>query len=117
MRTTSALCVMMMATSVSAGPISKFGDREPNASFVTSRAAGDIERCLIDVDGVMAPHVYRQPDRPDAVQIIYPGGFPAGVKSVARVDLADAAAGTKVSIWTSPDIKLQKLSDCATSPS
>lgn len=78
------------------GPISKFDGEAPNIDTVSPRAMFEIERCLLDMDGQPIPYVYRQPDRPDEVRLIwtYPNGITGG-----RADLARHGEGTRVRIW------------------
>lgn len=84
---------------VGAGPISKFDDRAPVADYVSPKALPDIERCLIDMAGWLAPNVYRQPDRPNQVTLLWiAGGTGAGL-AAARIDLTQTADGTKVRSW------------------
>lgn len=88
------------------GPISKFSDRAPAYEGETERKLEDVERCMIDMRGQLAPSVYRQPDRPDAVTLIWtvPNGQTAG-----RVDLARVPTGTKVVAWLS----VKQITSCA----
>lgn len=80
------------------GPISKFASRAPDAVIVTRRPSGDIERCLIDAEGRLPPLVYRQPDNPDEVTIVWTG--PNGLAQ-ARIDIRRAGAGSKITSWSS----------------
>lgn len=100
------LTAMLIATTAQAGPISKFSERAPAQDFVSSRKLEDVERCLIDMKGWLVPNVYRQPDRPDAVTIIWTGvnGLAGG-----RVDLARQASGTKLTAW----MPAKQIADCA----
>jgi hypothetical protein len=92
----------MLAASASqagAGPISKFDNRPPVGEYETSRSVEEIERCLIDMDGWLAPNVYRQPDRPNEVTLLWiSGGTPAGT-AAARIDLRKTASGSHAKSW------------------
>lgn len=91
------------------GPISQFDHRPPVADYVTSRALEDVERCLIDLDGWGAPSVYRQPDAPDKVTLIwFKGGTFAGLAN-ARLDLERMTTGTRVRSW----MPAKQAKDCA----
>lgn len=79
------------------GPISKFAARTPDAIIASQRSIGDVERCLIDSDGRLPPIVYRQPDKPDDVTIIWTG--PYGLAQ-ARADIHREGAGSKITSWT-----------------
>jgi hypothetical protein len=92
----TAFCV---AGAAAQGPISKFGEKAPVAEYRSASRLEDIERCLIDMEGWLAPNVYRQPDRPDQVTLLWiAGGMYAG-KAAARVDLVRDGAGTRVKSW------------------
>jgi len=82
-----------------AGPISKWDTRAPDYRYVSSAKMFDVERCLIDTEGWPASMVYRQPDRPDIVTIIYvePDG-----KTRARIDLVKKDDGLHVTAWAGP---------------
>lgn len=82
-----------------AGPISKFDTKPPVGEYDTAQKLEDIERCLIDMDGWLAPNIYRQPDRPDDVTLVWiSGGMPAGT-AAARIDLKRTSSGTHVTSW------------------
>lgn len=84
-----------LAGAANAGPVSKFEKKEP-VNLRSQRPAGDIERCLIDLDGWLAPNVYRQPDRPGQTTLLW--STHEGV-SVARVDLEQIDGVTAVRAW------------------
>ena len=78
-------------------PISKFDSRTPDLEMASKRTLNDIERCLIDAEDWPAPNVYRQPDRPNEVTLIWPNQWPF---TYARVDLTRGPdGGTKVRSW------------------
>lgn len=88
-----------MQAAVAEGPISKFNEKAPVADYRSGRKMEDIERCLIDMDGWLAPNVYRQPDKPNEVTLLWiTGGLSAG-KAAARVDLLREPGGTHVRSW------------------
>lgn len=92
------LCgALLLAPEVSmsaGGPISKF-DGKPHLALRSEKSAADLERCLIDLPNFQAPSIYRQPDRPTDVTIIWKGGD----VSVARIDLKQTAEATLISAW------------------
>ncbi|WP_404713201.1 hypothetical protein [Sphingomonas sp. MMS24-J13] len=92
-----------------AGPISKFEDRSPTADFDSAAKSGDIERCLIDLEGMNIPRVFRQPDRPDRVTIVWQVAGYMSAPLTDRVDLIDAPAGTHVRAW----FNRKRLDQCA----
>ncbi|MCC4232654.1 hypothetical protein LL253_08115 [Sphingobium soli] len=94
-----------------AGPISKFDNRDPVGEYDTDLPLEDVERCLIDMEGWLAPNVYRQPDRPNRVTIIWiSGGVSAGL-SAARIDLSKATKGTHVVSWMTAKQALRCFAD------
>ncbi|WCT73921.1 hypothetical protein PQ455_01425 [Sphingomonas naphthae] len=84
---------------IGAGPISKFDDHGLSADYVSRAKLEDVERCLMDMKGWLIPNVYRQPDRPDDVMLIWIGGGLAGGIAAARVDLRREIAGTHIRSW------------------
>lgn len=82
-----------------AGPISKFDAKAPIADYVSTASLEQIERCLIDMDGWLAPNVYRQPDRSDQVTLLWIAGGSLNGTAAARVDLKREAMGTHVRSW------------------
>lgn len=78
------------------GPISKFASRTPDAVIASQRPVEDVERCLIDTDGRLPPVVYRQPDKPDDVTIVWTG--PNGLAQ-ARVDIHRVGSGSQITSW------------------
>jgi len=97
---TAVVAIAFCAPSAQAqGPISKFDEKPPVAEYRSANSLEDIERCLIDMEGWLAPNVYRQPDRPDQVTLLWiAGGMYAG-KAAARVDLVRDGTGTQVKSW------------------
>jgi hypothetical protein len=96
---------MILAFSIAAmalaaeGPISKFQSRPPVIERRSARSVGDIERCLIDLPGVPLPNVYRQPDRPNKVTIIWIANGQFNGTAIARADLEGEEGGTNVRLW------------------
>ncbi len=82
-----------------AGPLSKFEGKKPDAEIVSAKEIGDIERCLIDLSGVPAPNVYRQPDRPDDVTILWLANGAFNGTALGRADLHRTPRGTQVKLW------------------
>lgn len=93
-----------------AGPFAKFESRPAIEEFETLTKMEDVERCLIDIDGMLAPNVYRQPDRPDQVRILWIAGAPYAGVAGARIDLKRSAkGGTSVKSW----LKSRQVRVCA----
>ncbi len=84
---------------VEVGQVAKFNGRSPQAAYVTAAKLEDVERCLIGVGS--PPQIYRQPDRPDDVTIVWTASGVAAGSAAARVDLKRDAAGTRVTSWFS----------------
>jgi hypothetical protein len=89
------MLILLLPSQVSAGPISKFDGKIPKIDIVSQIPISDIERCLIDLDGHPAPQVYRQPDRPDQVRLLWQVRW----DTVDRADLSSTTGGTSVKIW------------------
>lgn len=80
-----------------AGPISKWDQRAPDATFTSGGAIGDIERCLIDMNGIGGiPHVFGQEDRPGQRMIVWQND---DMDTTARIDLRATQSGTLITIW------------------
>ena len=78
------------------GPISKWDSKQPDYEYVSDVSIGDAERCLIDADGLTAPMVYKQADRPGVTRIIYMA--PNGIAGI-RIDLVAKDDGLHVTAW------------------
>ena len=116
---TVLLFAALLSTSTAAiaanGPFAKFDDR-PYEGYKSTLFIFDIERCLIDTPG-WAPQVYRQPDRPDFVQLLWvsQSDYVGGAK--VRVDLEKVDGGTKVKAWPSSTfLTPSQLFKCAPKP-
>lgn len=94
MRIAALFTVALIAAPVSAGPLSKFDAKPPSLVLSVAIALPDLERCLLDAD--TAPFVYRQPDRPDDVTLVWTMGN--GV-ALSRVDLHRAGQATEIWSW------------------
>lgn len=102
---------MMMAAiaALNAGPIAKFETRTPVAEYDTSAKLEDVERCLIDLAQGPAPSVYRQPDRPDDVMLIWFKAPEVGSGIVYRLDIHRTATGAHIRSW----MPAKQAIDCA----
>jgi hypothetical protein len=86
------------------GQVAKFDAKQPLADYETPAKMEDVERCLISV--LAPPQVYRQPDRPKEVMIVWPGtGLSAG-SAAGRVDLTSRGSRTHVRAWIAKSIVL-----------
>lgn len=106
----TAVLAFPAAAAADESPISKFDSKPLKAEYVSPAGIFDIERCLIDLQAFV-PQVYRQPDRPDEVMIVWAGQSLPGIAN-SRVDLKRVAGGTAVRSWVS----LEKVSRCAPKP-
>lgn len=86
-----------LAAITTAGPISKFQDDEPDVKTNSVVSLFDLERCLTDMDGWPVPFIYRQPDKPDEVNILWV----VNAKTVGRAYLKKFSDGVEVTIWNS----------------
>lgn len=62
---------LISTSALLAADIGKLNQREPDITVTSNKTIFEIERCIIEIDGVGIPSVYRQPDRPDKTQIAY----------------------------------------------
>ncbi len=82
------------------GQVAKFDGRRPDAEYATAAKLEDVERCLIRV--ASPPQVYRQPDRPNEVTLVWTAGGVSASSAAGRVDLRrQSGAATKVVSWLS----------------
>lgn len=81
------------------GPISKWDSKKPDYEYVSDISIDAAERCLIDADGLTAPMVYKQADRPGVARIIYM--TPNGIAGI-RIDLVNKDEGLHVTAWEAP---------------
>ena len=81
------------------GPLSKFSDHKVEAEYDSATLSGDVERCLLDLTKPGLPLVYRQPDRPADVTLIWSAKGPFSATATWRVDLHAQASGTHVRSW------------------
>ncbi len=80
------------------GQVAKFDGRKPDAAHDTVAKMEDVERCLIRA--VSPPQVYRQPDKPDEVTIVWIAGGLSSGEASGRVDLRrNDNGGTSVRGW------------------
>ncbi|WP_294191122.1 hypothetical protein [uncultured Sphingomonas sp.] len=79
------------------GQVDKFETRSADLDYASASSLGDIERCLIRV--AAPPQVYRQPDRPDDVTIVWAGVSVSAGNASARVDLRRNNGATQVPAW------------------
>ena len=91
-------CLLGMAATIAvAGPISKFDDDTPDINTISSVGMFDLERCLTDGDGWPVPFIYRQPDRPLEMNMLWV----INAKTVGRAYLKTVPSGVVVKIWNS----------------
>lgn len=94
---TIGIAASLIAASGHSGPISKWDSREPDASFTSAVGMADLERCLIDMNGIGGiPHVYSQADRPQQRLIVWQND---DMDTTARIDLSEEGSRTKIVIW------------------
>lgn len=79
------------------GQVAKFDGRSPDAEYVSTTRLEDVERCLIRTGS--PPQVYRQPDRPDEVTLVWTAGGVSSGNAAGRVDLKKVDGGTGVKAW------------------
>jgi hypothetical protein len=105
----AAVMLLLAVPAYAEGPVSKFEDRKLAAAYETPAKLEDVERCLMDMKGWLIPNVYRQPDRPDDVMLIWTSGGTIGGVAAARVDLHRQGGGTAIKSW----MPAKQVEDCA----
>lgn len=88
------LRIVMLAALVAATPgyaadVAGLMKTVPVFSKVTGKNMYELERCMIEVDGPIMPHVYRQPDRPQRVMMVWDGGGGVGGRQCGGPDRWD----------------------------
>lgn len=91
--------LLAAALALSAGQVAKFEGRAPEVQYLSRTPLEEVERCLIRIGS--PPQVYRQPDRPDDVMIVWTASGVAAGNAAARVDLNRSQNGTAVRAWLS----------------
>lgn len=82
---------------------------QPVFSSQTGKNMYALERCMIEVDAPIMPHVYRQPDRPQRTLIVWDGG--GGVGGVSAALQLDGIENAKVTFWGREKI-LRRIKPC-----
>lgn len=82
---------------------------QPTFTSMTNRNMYDLERCMIEVDAPIMPHVYRQPDRPQRVILVWDGG--GGVGGVSAAVQIDGIENGKIAFWGREKI-LRRIKPC-----
>lgn len=81
----------------------------PVFTVTTNKNLYDLERCMIEVDAPIMPHVYRQPDRPQRAMLVWDGG--GGVGGVSAAVQLDGLENTRVAFWGREKI-LRRIKPC-----
>ena len=98
--------IALCASQVSAGPISKFDKKKPDLETISSVPLFDLERCLTDMEHWPLPLIYRQPDRPGEVKILWVFD---SASAISRVDLLVTPSGVAVKVW---NVKIDGAKSC-----
>ena len=97
----TALASFVAFRPASAMDIGKALERPITARYESRKNVYDLERCLILLDGPGVPIVYRQPDRPNQLMIVYTGG---GTSVVNVLTIEQQESLTKLEIRESRGI-------------
>lgn len=65
------LLSIVMAAPCSADDIGSVRQKVPEFTASSDKSMFDVERCIIDTDNIGKPWVYRQPDRPEQVMLVW----------------------------------------------
>lgn len=91
-----AITLVLLTSAATAGPISKFDSKKPDFEGVSQVALFDLERCLTDMDGWPVPYIYRQPDRPNEINMLW---VVTNGSTAARAHLVKSEIGVTIRIW------------------
>ena len=103
------LAATMGAMPAFASDVAGLMKTEPVYSAITGKNMYDLERCMVEVDGPIMPHVYRQPDRPQRVLMVWDGG--GGVGGVSAAAQIDGVEKAKVTFWGREKV-LRRIKPC-----
>lgn len=108
--TVLAGCLLAIAPSaVWAADLAGLINTTPVFTTATVKRMYDLERCMIEVDAPIMPHVYRQPDQPERVMLVWDGGNSiGGVSAAAKIEGVDNA---RITFWGREKI-LRRIKPC-----
>ena len=92
--------LMFVPGAASAADLANFMNREPVNQIRTEKRLYDVERCIINAEGPSMPFVYRQPDQPERVIIVWDIVWDA--RSIGGVSAAvelNGLANTELRFW------------------
>ena len=100
----------ILASAAQAKDLADLIQTEPRFSMVINKKLFDTERCLIQADTLTSPIIYRQPDIPGKVMMVYPHKVQnnGGVKAVV---ILEDINHTKVRFW-GPGRYLRDIENC-----
>lgn len=102
--------IALIPLQVVAGTNSKFDEQKPLIEQVSTLPLFDLERCLIDMDDYPGAFVYRQPDRPDEVNILWV--WTESRFTIARAHLKVVNGAVAVRIWVKGNLPRKQFRSC-----
>lgn len=105
----AAIVAATVAVPAIAADVAGLMKTQPVFSAQTNKNMHDLERCMIEVDAPIMPHVYRQPDRPQRTLFVWDGG--GGVGGVSAAVQLDGIENTKMTFWGREKI-LRRIQPC-----
>jgi hypothetical protein len=105
----AAIVAATIAVPTMAADVAGLMKTQPVFSTQTTKNMYDLERCMIEVDAPIMPHVYRQPDRPQRTLFVWDGG--GGVGGVSAAAQLDGTENTKITFWGREKI-LRRIQPC-----
>ncbi len=105
----AALFAASIPAAVVAADLGGLLKTQPVFTQTTDKKLYDLERCMIEVDAPIMPIVYRQPDRPQRVMLVWDGG--SGVGGVSAATQLDGLENAKVTFWGREKI-LRRIKPC-----
>jgi hypothetical protein len=102
--------IALMPPPAVAGPISKFDEKKPDIEQVSTVPLFDLERCLIDMDDYQGAFIYRQPDRPHEVNILWV--WTDSRFTIARAHLKVVDGVLAVRVWIKGNLPRKQFKSC-----
>jgi hypothetical protein len=91
----SAIIVLSAPSPALADDIGGVRKKQPEFSAGSQKGLFDIERCMIDTDNIGKPWVYRQPDMPERVMLVWESSDFGNATVLEMNGIKD----TKIAFW------------------
>lgn len=111
LKITLGIGLMIAPVVAPAADVAGLTKTQPVFSSATTKNMYDLERCIIEVDAPIMPHIYRQPDRPQRVLIVWDGG--GGLGGVSAALQIDGIERASIAFWGREKV-LRRVEPCLT---